>query len=104
MSYTGEALDELRRVLGHRAGDEYGWSAHAGTLSWSCLRTAEHIAHDLTAHSGQLAARPDDSYLPMDLTVRPGASPGDLLRVITAAGGMLAATLAASGPEVRAYH
>jgi hypothetical protein len=104
MTYIDEALDELLQVLGPRTGDDFDWSVPAGDLTWSCGETAEHIAHDLTAYAGQLAARPTDSYLPMDLTVRPGTAPADVLRVVAAAGGMLAGTLAASGPEVRAYH
>ncbi|MGW7412899.1 hypothetical protein [Streptomyces sp. NPDC054863] len=106
MTYLEDALSELQRVLGPCAGDTSGadWSVPAGSLTWSCWETAAHIAHDLTAYAGQLAARPTDRYLPMDLTVRPGAAPGDVLRVIAAAGAMLGATLAASGPEVRAYH
>ncbi|MFI0979998.1 hypothetical protein ACH4SP_23710 [Streptomyces sp. NPDC021093] len=93
-------------MLGPRAEDAGGadWSVPAGSLTWSCWDTAAHIAHDLAAYAGQLAARPADRYLPMDLTVRPGTAPADVLRVIAAAGGMLGAVLAAAGPEVRAYH
>ncbi|MEU8889295.1 hypothetical protein [Streptomyces sp. NPDC048442] len=106
MTHLEDALREVRRVLGPRTedGSSDDWSAPAGSLTWSCWETTAHIAHDLTAYAGQLAARPTDRYLPMDLTVRPGTAPSDVLRVIAAAGGMLSAALAASGPEVRAYH
>lgn len=99
-----DALTELLKALGPRADDGTDWSVPASSLEWSCWETAVHIAHDLTAYAGQLAARPTDRYLPMDLTVRPGTQPREVLRVITAAAGLLGSALATAGPEVRAYH
>ncbi|MFF2313266.1 hypothetical protein ACFVVJ_11785 [Streptomyces albidoflavus] len=67
------AVAETQRVLGpHTDAD---WSVPAGPLEWSCRDTAVHIAHDLLAYATQLAARPTDAYLPLDLTVRPEAAP-----------------------------
>ncbi|MFI5809309.1 hypothetical protein [Streptomyces sp. NPDC051561] len=104
MTHLDDALTELLDALGPYADDETHWSVPAGSLEWSCWETAAHIAHDLTAYAGQLAARPEDDYLPMDLTVRPGTHPREVLRIITAAAGMLGSTLATAGPEVRAFH
>jgi hypothetical protein len=70
----------------------------------SCWTTAAHVAHDLLAYAAQLAARPGDGYLPFDLEVRDGASPRDLLRIVTAAAGLLSSALAASEPSLRAWH
>lgn len=97
-----QAVAEMVRVLEpYQSAD---WRRPAGTLTWSCWTTAAHVAHDLLAYAGQLAARPDDAYLPFDLTVRDDASPRDLLRIVTASGLLLSSALAASAPSVRAWH
>lgn len=80
------------------------WGRPAGTLDWSCWTTAAHVAHDLLAYAGQLAARPEDAYLPFDLRVRSGARPRDVLRVVQAAGRLLSGALAAAEPSARAWH
>lgn len=76
----------------------------AGTLDWSCWTTAAHVAHDLLAYAGQVAARPDSAYLPFDLVVRQDASPRDLLRIVAGCGRLLSNALAASEPTARAWH
>ena len=97
-----QAVAELVRVLTpHESAD---WRCRAGPLEWSCWTTAAHVAHDLLAYAGQLAARPDDAYLPFDLKVRDDASPRDLLRTVTACGRLLSSVLAASEPTLRAWH
>src|SRR3954447_5140522 len=97
-----EAVAEMVRVLTpHESAD---WRRPAGTLHWSCWETAAHVAHDLLAYAGQLAALPDSAYLPFDLVVRDDASPRDLLRIATGAGRLLSTALAASDPSVRAWH
>ncbi|MFF7458022.1 maleylpyruvate isomerase N-terminal domain-containing protein [Kitasatospora sp. NPDC008115] len=99
------ALGELTAVLGPAAEDGGArWDAPAGPLEWSCRETAAHIAHDLLAYAGQLAARPGDRYLPLDLTVRPEAGPAEVLTVVTACAHLLATALDAAPPELRAYH
>jgi hypothetical protein len=80
------------------------WRCRAGTLDWSCWTTAARVAHDLLAYAGQLAARPDDAYLPFDLKVRDDAAPRDLLRLVTASSRPLSNALAASEPTARAWH
>ncbi|MFB8169024.1 maleylpyruvate isomerase N-terminal domain-containing protein [Kitasatospora purpeofusca] len=99
------ALDAATAVLGPAAAaDGADWDAPAGPLEWSCRETAAHIAHDLLAYAGQLAARPTDRYLPLDLTVRPDAGPAEVLTVVTAAAHLLATALDAAPPELRAWH
>lgn len=96
------AVAEMVRVLSpHTSAD---WSRSAGTLDWSCWKTAAHVAHDLLAYAVQLAARADRAYLPFDLVVRDDASPADLLRTMTGAGRLLSASLATSNDLVRAWH
>jgi hypothetical protein len=97
-----QAVGEMVRVLApHETRD---WRCRAGTLEWSCWTTAAHVAHDLLAYAGQLAARPDDAYLPFDLRVRDEASPHEVLRTVTACGRLLSGALAASEPTLRAWH
>jgi hypothetical protein len=97
-----QAVAEMVRAL--RPYESADWGCRAGTLTWSCWTTAAHVAHDLLAYAGQLAARPDDAYLPFDLQVREDALPRDLLRVVTACGRLLSSALAAAEPSVRAWH
>ncbi|NLU75111.1 hypothetical protein HCC61_20935 [Streptomyces sp. HNM0575] len=89
-------------VLGRHEAED--WTVRAGTLDWSCLETAAHIAHDLLAYAGQVTAAPSDAYLPFDLVVRPAASPADTLRTVTACGRLLSGALATAGPGLRAWH
>jgi hypothetical protein len=97
-----QAVAETVRVLTpHESAD---WQRRAGTLNWSCWKTAAHVAHDLLAYAGQLAAQPDSAYLPFDLVVRDDASPRDLLRIVAGAGRLLSTALATSDPSVRAWH
>lgn len=96
------AVAEMARVLG--AHDTEDWSVPAGSLEWSCWTTAAHIAHDLLAYAGQVAARPTDAYLPFDLAVRPGTAPGEVLQVVTACAGLLSSALATADPGLRAWH
>lgn len=97
------ALEASLAALAPHTADR-DWDLPAGLLEWSCRDTAAHIAHDLLAYAGQLAARPRDRYLPLDLTVRPEADPARVLTVVTAAGQLLATALDAAPPELRAYH
>ncbi|WP_441248425.1 maleylpyruvate isomerase N-terminal domain-containing protein [Kitasatospora sp. McL0602] len=97
-----QALAELLRVLTpHTQAD---WSVKAGSLEWSCHETATHIAHDLLAYAGQLAGGAAAAYLPFDLAVAPGATPGEVLQVVTACGRLLSAAIAAADPSDRAWH
>jgi hypothetical protein len=76
----------------------------AGGLTWSCWTTAAHIAHDLVAYAGQVAAQPDDAYLPYDLSIHDSATPSAVLAVIRAAAGILASTVDTASSQARAWH
>jgi hypothetical protein len=96
------AVGEMVRVLApYEARD---WRVRAGSLEWSCWTTAAHVAHDLLAYAGQVAAQPGSAYLPFDLVIRAEAPPRDVLRVVMASGGLLSGALAAAGPDARAWH
>lgn len=84
--------------------EDRDWSAPAGPLTWTCRGTAEHVAHDLLAYAGQLAARPREGYLPFDLAVRPDVPVAEVLQVVRACGGLLVGALTVAGPDARAWH
>ncbi|GAB7074887.1 maleylpyruvate isomerase N-terminal domain-containing protein [Streptomyces sp. JCM 18897] len=101
-SHVTAAVAETHRVLGpHTDAD---WSVPARPLEWSCRDTAVHIAHDLLAYATQLAAAPTDAYLPLDLTVRPEATPADILHTLTACAALLSSALTTTAPTARAWH
>jgi hypothetical protein len=95
-----------------------GWSRPAGTLSWSCWETIEHMADDLFAYAGQIAPPdpPDDNYLPFvwstqreagpqsTIFVEPTAGTVGLLRSLDACAAMLAAVVDTAPPTRRGYH
>ncbi|MDX2594132.1 MULTISPECIES: GNAT family N-acetyltransferase [Streptomyces] len=76
----------------------------AGRLEWDCWRTAEHVASDLIAYAGQLAGRPQDAYVPFEITLDEGTDNTGLLHVIETTGVLLATTVRATPPRVRAFH
>ncbi|MQY34602.1 hypothetical protein SRB17_25720 [Streptomyces sp. RB17] len=96
------AVAEMLRVLSPHT--EQDWTVPAGPLEWTCWQTAAHIGHDLPAYAGQLAAQPADAYLPLDLSVRPTASPAQVLQAVIACGRLLSNALAAVSPTLRAWH
>ncbi|WP_130340736.1 maleylpyruvate isomerase N-terminal domain-containing protein [Micromonospora kangleipakensis] len=96
------AADEMTRVL-HPAREQ-DWAVAAGDLDWSCWTTAAHVAHDLLAYAGQVTGRPDAGYLPFDLRVNDDATPADVLTVVTASAGLLAAAVDTAPPQTRAWH
>ncbi|MFI1988543.1 hypothetical protein [Actinoplanes sp. NPDC020271] len=107
-----QAVTALRGVAG------LDWQAPAGDLEWSCWETVEHVADDLFAYAGQLAAEqpPLDRYVPWGFTrAREGApaltvhvdaerGPDGLLQVLEASGGLLAATVQVSPAQRRGFH
>jgi hypothetical protein len=96
------AVEEMLRVLVPCQSRD--WQVRAGFLDWTCRATAEHLAHDLLAYAGQVSARPATAYLPLDLTVRAGATIPDVLRVVAACGGLLSSAIATAGPGARGWH
>lgn len=94
------------------------WSVKAGPLDWDCWETAEHLADDLFSYAAQLgpATPPLDDYVPFrSAAEHPGgprnaifadrtAGRAGLLQVLEASGALLAAMVATSSPELRAYH
>ncbi|MEU4033424.1 GNAT family N-acetyltransferase [Streptomyces collinus] len=76
----------------------------AGRLEWDCRRTAEHVASDLIAYAGQLAGRPQEAYVPFEIALDEDTDHTGLLHVIETTGVLLATTVRATPPRVRAFH
>lgn len=83
---------------------EADWAVPAGPLEWSCRETAAHIAHDLMAYATQLTARAADTYLPLDLTIRPEATPAQILQIAATSADLLSIALRSATPDARAWH
>ena len=97
-----QAVAEMVRAL--TPYESRDWQVPAGSLEWSCWTTAAHVAHDLLAYAGQVAAKPRSAYLPFDLVIHADAPPRDVLRVVIASGRLLSSALPAAGPDARAWH
>ncbi|WP_067968921.1 DinB family protein [Nocardiopsis trehalosi] len=101
-----------------RAAPPDRWERPAGTLTWTCWETAEHLADDLFAYAVQIgpASPPLDREVPFAYAPRrpggpansvhadPAAGPEGLLTVLEASGALLTAMVRTRGPEVRAHH
>lgn len=83
---------------------EVDWQVPAGSLEWSCWKTAAHVAHDLLAYAGQVAARATAGYLPFDLVVAPAAAPQEVLGVVSSCGRLLGSAVANAGAGPVAWH
>lgn len=94
------------------------WDVAAGTLTWTCWETVEHVADDLFAYAAQIApARPPhDSHVPISwralrtdgptsvIFVDRGAGTAGLLQVLEVCGVFLAATVQGAPADRRAHH
>ncbi|MFJ2771813.1 GNAT family N-acetyltransferase [Streptomyces sp. NPDC087300] len=102
----GDRIDEAVAYAAKalRTAEDRDWSGSAGGLDWDCLATAEHIAGCLVSYAGQLTGRAASDYVPFDMTFDEGTGPEGAIRVIEAAGGILASVVRTTPPGVRAYH
>ncbi|MFJ5264279.1 GNAT family N-acetyltransferase [Streptomyces sp. NPDC088387] len=111
-----QAAEHIRRSVADavealRPAVDRDWAEiNAGPLTWSCRRTAEHVASDLVAYAGQLAVRAKNAYVPYDISVEgseegfdPADTPG-LLQVIETTGALLAAAVATAPRDARGFH
>jgi hypothetical protein len=99
--HVQEAVDEMLHVLSPLADAD--WFVPAGSLTWSCWETANHVAHDLGAYAGQIAGQARTAYLPFDVVV--ALVPArDVLAVIEACGRLLAAAVEYAEPDALGWH
>ncbi len=94
------------------------WRVPAGDLDWDCWETIEHIADDLFAYAGRFGPRrpPVTSLVPfgwehrrpggpaLAICALPAGGQAGLLQVLESCGGLLAAIVEVTPPDVRAYH
>ncbi|CAL9618507.1 GNAT family N-acetyltransferase [Streptomyces sp. NPDC003090] len=97
-----EAVAAITSAL--RGVTDRDWSVPANGLEWSCHDTAVHIADDFTGYATQLTGRATHGYAPFEVVAAPGTTPDGLLRVLEATGGLLAAAVFRTPPDVRAWH
>ena len=96
-----EAVTQSQRVLVPAASGD--WERRAGTLEWSCRRTLDHMADGQLGYAGRLATRAQGT-LPAMRGGNPGQGVEDLLRVVDAAGIMVAQLIEALPPDARVFH
>jgi hypothetical protein len=115
--------DDVTRAVG-LAGEtlagaaELDWQVPAGTLTWTCWETVEHIADVLLGYAAQLgpARSAATTYVPFGWQFRreggpplaiygdPEAGPAGLIEVLETCGAMLALTVDAAPPDRPAFH
>jgi len=100
---VAEAVAGSAALLRAAAGRDWA-GATAGRLTWSCRRTAEHIASDLIAYAGQLAGRATTAYVPFEIVMEDGTDNAGIVDVIETTGALLAAAVRTTPREVRAFH
>ncbi|SCG41075.1 hypothetical protein GA0074704_1073 [Micromonospora siamensis] len=106
MPVTADDLDAALSsvVTALRPATNRNWSVPAGDLEWDCWHTAEHVGDCLLSFAGQLIARPEQRFTRFMANANQDASPAEVLEFAEVGGRLLAASVRASGPEVRAYH
>jgi hypothetical protein len=86
-----------------QSGLDLDWSFPAGTLEWSCRKTAEHAVDTVFAPAFFLASRRQHAYPAFqDLRAAPDATIADLVDGLRATTNMLWAVIVTADPDVRA--
>lgn len=85
------------------AAADLDWSAQAGTLEWTCLRTADHAVDCVWAPVFFLASRRQDRYpdIGADMAIGEGANPARLVESLDMASRVLCAVIRDTPPGVR---
>jgi hypothetical protein len=96
------AVAECVRVV--LEGSREDWSATAGRLDWDCRATVLHIASDLVAYAGQLAAPRQRGYVPFDIVFEGTPDAEAMAEVIRATGGLLGAAARTTAAGVLSWH
>jgi uncharacterized protein (TIGR03083 family) len=103
--FSPEDLRTLGRLVIEtwRVGLDRDWSVPAGTLDWSCRKTAEHTIDTVFAPALFLASRNQHAYPVFeDLRPLPEASIADLIDGLRATITMLWAVVITAEPDARA--
>ncbi|SEK87566.1 maleylpyruvate isomerase N-terminal domain-containing protein [Streptacidiphilus jiangxiensis] len=105
-------------MLRQPAALEADWSRPAGSLTWDCWETAEHLADDLFAYAAELGSPVGATPEPVPFVLartapdkprstifaQRDAGPSGLLRVLESCGALLVAMVRTAPPEARAFH
>jgi hypothetical protein len=86
-----------------QSGIDRDWSVPAGTLEWSCLKTADHTVDCVFSYALFLASRRQDGYPPFgELHALEGATPADIVNGLDAVTTMLWAVIVTADSDTRA--
>jgi hypothetical protein len=102
------SADDFQRLSGlvvevWHSGLDRDWSVPAGTLEWSCLKTADHTVDCVFSYALFLASRRQDTYPPFnELHALAEATPADVVNGLEAVSNMLWAVIVTAEPDVRA--
>ncbi|WP_427891404.1 maleylpyruvate isomerase N-terminal domain-containing protein [Kribbella sp. GL6] len=80
------------------------WGVPAGSIEWSCRKTAEHIGQANLHWASQLAVGARTQYVRWSAQAQPLAPPAGVLDFVEAAGRILALVVRASPARTRAFH
>jgi hypothetical protein len=104
-TFTVEDFAQLSTLVldAWESGLDRDWAAPAGTLEWSCIKTADHTIDCVFSYALFLASRCQDGYPNFgELHALPDATPRDLIDGLRAVTTMLTAVIVTAEPEVRA--
>jgi hypothetical protein len=104
-TFSPEDFATLSRLVleAWRSGVDADWSVPAGSLEWSCRKTADHTVDCVFSYAFFLASRRLDTYPPFgELHALPNATPADIVDGLRAATTMLSAVIATAEPQARA--
>jgi hypothetical protein len=102
--FTGEDFAQLSTLVldAWESGLDRDWSAPAGTLEWSCFKTADHTVDCVFSYALFLASQRQDAYPNFgELHALAGATPRDLLDGLRAVTTMLTAVIVTADPDAR---
>jgi hypothetical protein len=98
-----DAATYVRAQLG--LATERDWSKPAGEVTWSCLRTADHMGDALASYAAQLATRATSGWEPsMRPEEWPDATPTQLLAALGPLASVLSEVAQATPSYARAWH
>jgi hypothetical protein len=105
--FTRDDFDAVAQcvVEGWRSGLDRNWSVPAGTVEWSCLRTADHCVDAVLAVAFFLASRKQDAYPDFgwgDHTAGDNARPETLVEALETVSRVLSSLIATAEPDTRA--
>jgi hypothetical protein len=99
----GVAIDCVVSTL--RGGVDRDWTVRAGSLEWSCWRTAEHVGQVFTHYASQVAIGARTRYVRWAARAQqPDVPPDGVLDFLEAAGHILVLVVRASPDDARAFH